>query len=229
MTLDLTAVPDQPIISASILSADFAALADACAPVIEAGAEALHIDVMDGHFVDNLTMGPDLTRCLRDRFPDTYLDVHLMVDHPDRLVGPFADAGANLLTFHAEVCPPLRPDGYDPEALLAQIHSAGLDAGMAINPATDAGALLPWLEHLQLALVMSVVPGKAGQSFMPEVLSKAEVIDAKRPDTCRLEMDGGIKPHNVQSVIDAGVDVIVAASAIFKADNPPAAVEALRG
>jgi len=227
--LNLNAPPEHPLVSASILSADFTDLAGACRLATGAGAHMVHLDVMDGHFVDNLTMGPDLCRCLRQRFPELFLDVHLMVERPDRFIEPFVEAGANLVSFHSEVCRPLRAGGLEAEALIASIRRAGAAAGMAINPGTGAEALSPWIDALDVALVMSVEPGRAGQAFMPGVLSKAHELHARRPTTCRIEMDGGIKRHNAALVRESGVDLIVAASAIFAAPDPEATIAILRG
>ncbi len=232
--LDLTATPPRPLIAASILSADFGHMIDECRDILDRGADLLHVDVMDGHFVPNLTMGADMIRGLRRHLPDTYLDVHLMVERPGDYVESFAQAGANMFTFHLEVSQPMRDaalGGVDMSELIERIHHAGMHAGVAINPPTTdpLPALRPVLDQLDLVLVMSVNPGRSGQSFMPEVLPKAAAIKAELGPNTRLEMDGGLKPANVRSAIDAGVDVVVAASAIFGADDRSAAIADLRG
>jgi len=218
----ITAPPSLPLIAPSILSADFARLGSECAQVLDNGADFLHLDVMDGHFVPNLTMGPALCKSLRNMFPDVYLDAHLMVKHPMKFVESFASAGANLLTGHIET-------DDDPVQLAKQIHDAGMDAGLAINPPTDVQEILPYIDLFDLILVMSVNPGFSGQSFIDEVLTKVEQISEKlRPDQ-RLQMDGGVGLGTCKACKDAGCDTIVAASAIFGSDDYKSAIEGLRG
>ena len=207
---NLFTAPDRlPLVAPSILSADFADLAADARHALDSGADLLHLDVMDGHFVPNLTMGPALCRSLRRALPDAFLDVHLMVDNPEMFFEPFARAGADHLTFHAEVAGERTPD------LCARIHDLGATAGVSINPPTPVGALLPYVEHCDLVLVMSVNPGFGGQAFIPEVLDKTRAIAAElRPDQ-RLEMDGGIGPSTAAACLDGGCDVLVAGSAVF--------------
>jgi ribulose-phosphate 3-epimerase len=213
----LRTAPPRPLVAASILSADFARMADECRDVLERGADLLHVDVMDGHFVSNLTMGPDMCRALRQHFPDVYLDVHLMVERPDLFVQPFAQAGADLLSFHAEVCLPVHPAGLDARDVIARVRSAGLDVGMVLNPYTSAQVLEPHLGNVDLVLVMSVVPGRSGQSFMPQVLDKVRWLKQRIGSATRLEMDGGISPATAPQAAEAGADVLVTASALFGA------------
>lgn len=220
--------PRLPLIAPSILSADFAAMANDCRVVLDRsgnarGADLLHIDVMDGHFVPNLTMGPAMVASLRKALPDAFLDVHLMVTDPGQYVDAFAKAGANHLTFHIE--PALNPtsgaglsplsQGFDPVKLAERIRAAGMTAGLAVNPPTPVDPVLELAPHFDLILVMSVNPGFSGQAFIQQTLAKTRrVRPLLRPDQ-RLEMDGGITPENAKLVRDSGCDVLVAASAIF--------------
>ena len=217
----ITAPTTLPLIAPSILSADFANLGQECKAVLEGGADFLHLDVMDGHFVPNLTMGGALCVSLRKALPKTYLDVHLMVENPLMFIDSFADAGANLCTGHIET-------SVDPLEFASVIHQAGMDAGIAINPPTDVDVILPYIEAFDLILVMSVNPGFSGQSFIPEVLKKVTAIQEQlRPDQ-RLQMDGGVGPSTSEACRDAGCDVLVAGSAIFGSQNYAKAIAGLR-
>lgn len=225
--LNLSAPPSRPLVAASILSADFGRMADDCRQVLDLGADLLHIDVMDGHFVPNLTMGVDMIRGLRKHFPDTYLDVHLMVERPGDYVDMFAAAGANLFSFHLEVSQPMRADGVDADAMIDRIHSAGMHAGMVINPPTGPQGLEPYLGKLDLVLVMSVNPGRSGQAFIPQVLEKVSWIKERIGLSTRLEMDGGISPATVGQAVAAGADTLVTASALFGAKDRRQVIEQL--
>ena len=207
----------------SLLSADFARLGEELAACKAAGASILHVDVMDAHFVPNLTMGPALVRSLRRALPGAFLDVHLMVTDPGQYLEPFAEAGADHITFHIEPVldrhagsgvSPLSA-GYDPIDLARRIQARGLTAGLAINPPTEVDAVLPFVEHFDLLLVMSVNPGFSGQRFLGGVLPKVRAIRERLTPAQRLEMDGGISPETAPACRDAGCDVLVTASALF--------------
>ncbi|NOU83322.1 ribulose-phosphate 3-epimerase [Paenibacillus sp. LMG 31459] len=195
----------------SILAADFSALGSEIQAIDSSGADLVHIDVMDGHFVPNLTLGPDIIRAIR---PYTRLcfDVHLMIAEPQRYISSFAAAGADILTVQAEACTHLH-------RTVQEIKAAGLKAGVALNPATPLSVLDHILEDIDLVLLMSVNPGFGGQSFIPAVMGKIKALRRTLDTLDRridLEVDGGIKLSNVREVVEAGANVIVAGSALFK-------------
>jgi ribulose-phosphate 3-epimerase len=218
----LTRPPRAPLIGASILSADFSQMGKEARSALDSGADFLHFDVMDGHFVENLTMGPDMCRSLRRAVPEAFIDVHLMVTDPALFVKPFAEAGADHLTFHHEAVP-------EPGALVAAIHDAAMTAGLAVNPPTPVADFMSSVKEVDLFLIMSVHPGFAGQSFIPGVLEKARALKPQlRPDQ-RLAVDGGVNISTAPACVDAGCDVLAAASAIFGAVDYAQAITALRG
>lgn len=202
-----------PIVAPSLLSADFANLADALSSLDAAKADWVHLDVMDGHFVPNLTFGPPVIKHLR-RASNLPFDVHLMITDPDRWVGDYIDAGANLLTVHAEACTHL-------QRTLQSIRQAGALAGVSLNPATPLDCLQYVLDDIDLILVMSVNPGFGGQSFIPSSLQKLRDLRnmiGNRP--IFISVDGGISPGNVKDVRDSGAQVVVAGSAVFGSAEP---------
>jgi ribulose-phosphate 3-epimerase len=199
----------------SILSADFAHLAEACQAVAEGGATLLHVDVMDGHFVPNITIGPPVVASLRKatRLP---LDVHLMIEDPDQYIPAFADAGADWISVHQEACIHLH-------RTLEHIRHHGVNAGVVINPATPVNMLEEVLEMVDHVLVMSVNPGFGGQKFIPFTLDKVRklaMMRATRRANFRIEIDGGIGPDTVAEAVRAGVEVLVAGNAVFGEGNP---------
>ncbi|MEO1584219.1 MAG: ribulose-phosphate 3-epimerase [Planctomycetota bacterium] len=194
----------------SILAADFARLADECYAAADAGATVMHLDVMDGHFVPNLTFGPALVRCLRAELPDVCFDAHLMVTDPASFVEPFVAAGCDHITFHAEVV-----DEHGARDLADRIRSLGCTAGLAINPETPFESVKGWLDAFEMLLIMSVRPGFAGQAFMGEVLDKTRTARASAAAELWIQMDGGLSPANEAEVRAAGCDILVMGSAFF--------------
>ena len=208
-------------IAPSILSADFAALGDDIERVEGGGADQLHVDVMDGRFVPNLTIGPVVVTAIRKR-TRLPLDVHLMIVEPERFVAEFVAAGADMVTVHAEACPHL-------QRTLAQIRELGAKAGAALNPSTPPDALRYVLDDLDLVLVMSVNPGFGGQAFIPGAHRKIREVKALLGDRpVEVSVDGGVKAGLAKSLVQDGATTLVAGSAIFGAADPAAAVRALR-
>jgi ribulose-phosphate 3-epimerase len=205
----------------SILSADFAQLAAEVDRVADA-ADLLHVDVMDGHFVPNLTIGPVVVSALR-KHTELFLDCHLMIDNPAVLLEGFADAGADRCIVHVELG--------DPRPLFDELRSRSVGVGLVLNPETPVDAVLPYLDEIDLLLVMSVHPGWGGQGFIPEVLDKVRVvrkeIDERGLDV-EIEIDGGINVTTAPAAAEAGVDILVAGSAVFGAPDPLAAARAIR-
>ena len=210
-------------IAPSILSADFAALGRDIAAVERGGADLIHIDVMDGHFVPNITIGPPVVRAIK-RIATRPLDVHLMIEDPDRYIRDFAEAGASMISVHVEVLPHLhRTIGF--------IKSLGVKAGAVINPSTPVGSLEHVARDLDFVLVMSVNPGFGGQSFIPHSLEKVRRLKALLSATgspAQIEIDGGVDSSNIHDIVAAGTTILVAGNAIFGAADAEAATRTLR-
>ncbi len=211
------------MIAPSILSADFSCLGEEVRSVERAGAEVIHIDVMDGHFVPNITIGPLIVSAVR-KITDLPLDVHLMISDPDRYLQDFADAGADWITVHVEACTHLH-------RTLHRIRELGKKAGAVLNPATSLTTIEYVLTDMDLVMLMSVNPGFGGQSFIPATLDKIrrlrEMLDAVSPET-GIEVDGGIGPDTIQQVAAAGANIFVAGSAIYKSEDYQVTISRLK-
>lgn len=204
------------IIAPSLLSMDFTQTLKQLNEIKESQATWLHFDVMDGHFVPNLSFGPDICKQVR-KHSDLFMDVHIMVSDPNYFSDVFIEAGADLITFHLEAC----QSEEEVLSIIKKIHDKGIKVGLTIKPATDVKDLLPFMDKIDLVLIMSVNPGYGGQSFIPSALDKIaflrQYIDENKL-SCLIEVDGGINVETAQWVLDAGVDVLVAGSYIFKND-----------
>jgi ribulose-phosphate 3-epimerase len=210
-------------IAPSILSADFSRLADEVRAVEKAGADVIHVDVMDGHFVPNITIGPLVVQGLK-KLTSLPLDAHLMIENPERYIEAFAHAGSDWITIHAEVCPQLK-------RMIKKIRQLNVRPGIVLKPATPLKTLYPVLGNLDLVLIMSVNPGFGGQSFIPSTLKKIErlrkIVDQNRYPL-EIEVDGGVKVENIREVSLAGGDIFVVGTGIFKTENYEETIRKLR-
>ena len=213
-------------IAASILSADFANLQQDCTRLLEEGVDVLHIDVMDGHFVPNISFGVPVLKSLHAALPEAFYDVHLMISHPLQYTEVFAKAGAGLITFHLEAVPDTA------EEVIAAIRATGCQVGISIRPGTPVEAAFPYLGVVDLILVMSVEPGFGGQKFLPGTPQRLAALDAERKRrgcTTLLEVDGGINAETGPLCVQAGADWLVAGNSLFRAEDPAAVVRLLHG
>lgn len=216
---------DPPILAPSLLAADFTRLGEEISACTRSNIRWLHCDIMDGHFVPNISYGPFVVEAIRrSAGEDMFLDVHLMIEGPDRYIPAFAKAGANMITVHYETCPHLH-------STIQHIRSQNCSAGVAINPATPVDLLMPILEEVDMVLIMSVNPGFGGQSFIESSYKRIYKLDAIRKQLSHnylIEVDGGVSTENATKLIRKGADVLVAGSSVFKAKNPAKAIQSLR-
>lgn len=214
-----------PVLAPSILAADFTKLGDDIKATLKGGVNWIHCDIMDGHFVPNISYGPSIVKAAKKAAPEAFMDVHLMIENPDQYVENFVEAGADLISVHYETCPHLHRS-------IQNIKKYGLMAGVVVNPATSLHNIEPILEDVDLVLIMSVNPGFGGQSFIESSYEKLQELSQLREDKelgFLIQVDGGVSLKNIKKVAEAGADVLVAGSSVFSAEDITARVEELHG
>ncbi|CAH1774155.1 unnamed protein product, partial [Owenia fusiformis] len=207
-------------IGPSILNSDLSMLASECQRMMDCGADYIHLDVMDGAFVPNITFGHPIVKCLRPKLPSAFFDMHMMVAKPEQWVENMADAGANQYTFHIEATD-------EPEACIRKVREAGMKVGLGIKPGTPVDVLLPYVNHVDMVLVMTVEPGFGGQKFMADMMPKVATL-RQQSQLLDIEVDGGVGPANIDQCAEAGANMIVSGTAVVKSDNPREVINQLR-